>query len=52
MQYQRVRDADEIKILKERYYKQTIQNPLVNRNCSDYDDEYIQYYQIEWQETS
>lgn len=52
MQYQRVRDADEIKILRERYYKQTIQNPLVNRNCSDYDDEYIQYYQIEWQETS
>lgn len=52
MQYQQVQDANQLKVLRERYYKCTIQNPLVNQNNSDYDSEYIQYYQSEWQETS
>jgi hypothetical protein len=51
MQFARLSDETQIKILRERGRKQTIQHPLVHRNCPDYDEEYKQYYKIEWQET-
>lgn len=51
MQFARSQNESQIKTLRERGYKQTIQHPLVHRNCPDYDEEYRQYYNIEWQET-
>lgn len=40
MQFARSVDAQQLKILRESNYKQTIQHPLVNKNCQDYDEEY------------
>lgn len=47
MQFARMREEKQLKMLREHKYKQTIQHPLVHRNCPDYDDEYRQYYKIE-----
>lgn len=51
MQFANLSNKKEIKILREKGRKQTIQHPLVHQNCPDYDDEYQQCYNIEWQET-
>jgi hypothetical protein len=50
MQFAKIKKSKELKILRERSYKQTIQHPLVHRNCPDYDEEYRQYYKIECQD--
>lgn len=52
MQFARSQDETQVRLLRERQYKRTIQHPLVNQNCSDYDDVYRQNYKIECQETS
>ena len=50
MQFARISDETQIKILRKKGQKQTIQHPLVHQNCPDYDDEYQQCYKIECQE--
>lgn len=50
MQFARIKEETQLKHLREYKYKRTIQHPLVNRNCPDYDEEYRQYYKIECQD--
>lgn len=40
MQFSKLSDKTQIKILRDKGRKQTIQHPLVHQNCPDYDDEY------------
>jgi hypothetical protein len=52
MQFASISNETQIRILRDRGRKQTIQHPLVHQNCRVYDDQYQQCYEIECQETS
>jgi hypothetical protein len=51
MQFARIREESDLKKVRERKYKQTIQHPLAHKDSPDYDEGYRNYYSVEWPET-